>query len=125
MTEYTGSFIKRATLKNLLRAHKRLADSGNLTDSGSAEEYIILSRYLLTLSKQLEYERLPFPSWLKEDDSGTKQLPKENSPAPTEQDGSEMLKDAKVCEYTAKYLDAIASLERSIAEKERRSAERT
>lgn len=119
MTESIGSFIKRAVLKNLLRAHKLSVDSGN------AEELIILSRYLLPLSKQLEYERLPFPSWLKEDDSGTKQLPKENSPAPTEQDGSEMLKDAKVCEYTAKYLDAIASLERSIAEKERRSAERT
>lgn len=49
-----GSHIRRTVLDNLLTAHKRIAEAG------TAKEIILLSKFILKLSKQFDKELLDF-----------------------------------------------------------------
>lgn len=50
----TSTYVKQQIMKNLLNAHKRIADTGN------ASEIIKLSKFILRLSKHFGNEILDF-----------------------------------------------------------------
>lgn len=59
----SDSYMKQRVIKNLLNAHKRIADNGNASD------VIKLSKFILHLSKHFKNETFDF--WLENDSDCT------------------------------------------------------